>query len=148
MSKPKIRLIDTTEHFGFASDEFISKIDDAYTKRVVHKLTGDVEIGTFHTPITERYDHEGEDHRLNIILGYMMGDLDLDISELDCGPLLGLYDHKGVLTSFWEGVPDNKYVQSIHDGWNSYYEEQHYAVFFSGNNANDSNTYAVDYGIK
>lgn len=145
MSIQTISLTETDEHFGFAEAAFVKKIDEAYTKRGVAKLLGDDE-SMAHIPIIRRYDDAGYDNnRLNMLLGYIMGKLQLDILQLDKCPLLGLHDHKGILTSFWEGEPDEQFLMAVQDAWTTFHEYSHYAVSYGGPDVLDSETFVVNY---
>jgi hypothetical protein len=146
MSKKKIKLREQSTQYGFASLEFIDKIDERYMKRVVYKLTNDRSEDVFKSPLVKRDDDESYDnHRLNTMLGYVMGALDWNIDELDCGPLLGLHDHEGALTSFWDGTPTLKEIAAVHDAWGSQYEDFHHAVMFNGKGDQATREYEVTY---
>jgi hypothetical protein len=133
MSKPKIKLIEQSTQYGFANQEFIDKIEERYMKRVGHRLKGDNDGEIFKHPIVKRNDEDTYDnHRLEVVLGYVMGALDWNIDELDCGPLLGLYDHKGGLSSYWDGSATPSEIAVVHAAWYSQYEDFHHAVIFNG----------------
>ena len=142
----RIRLVDCSEHFGFASDEFIKKIDECYMKRVVHRLTGDNDGEIFKSPLVKRNDEETYDNdRLRLMTHYVMGRLDWNLDELGCGPLLGLYDHKGILTSFWDVNPDINHVEAVDKAWGAWYESGHYVVVYGGMQDFESTTLEVKY---
>jgi hypothetical protein len=146
MSKRKIKLREQSTQYGFASQEFIDKIDERYMKRAVYKLTNDRSEDVFKYPLVKRDDDEGYDnHRLNTMLGYVMGALDWNIDELDCGPLLGLHDHEGALTSFWDGTAKLSEITAVHDAWSSQYEDFHHAVMFNGKGDQATREYEVTY---
>lgn len=146
MNKQKIRLQESSNHFGYADKEFISGIDEIFLQRSVYKLVGESSIDTRLFPIVKRHDDTStEIRRLHSVMGYMMGQLNLDITDIQCGPLLGLHDYKGTLTSFWCGAPDMAQLQAIHDGWSAWYEEQHIAVGFGGVEDFESEAFDVLY---
>lgn len=128
-----IILKESSSHFGCADKEFILKIDERFMKRVVYKLTEENDGEIFKSPLVKRHDEESYDnYRLNTMVWYAMGALGLNMDESDCGPLLGLHDHKGMLTSFWYGPIDIKYVEAIHRAWGAWYEDPHYVVSYGG----------------
>lgn len=146
MNNRKIKLQESSTHFGYADREFISEIAEVFLQRSVYKLVGEWSIDSRLFPIAKRHDNTTlEDRRLHSVMGYMMGRLHLDISDIQCGALLGLHDHKGTLTSFWCGSPDMAQLEAIHDGWSAWYEEQHIAVGFGGVEVFESQAFDVMY---
>jgi hypothetical protein len=146
MSKKKIKLQEQKTQYGFANQEFINKIEERYIKRVVHRLTGDNDGEVFKAPLVKRDDDDAYDnHRLNTMLGYVMGALDWNIDERDCGPLLGLHDHEGALTSYWDGTANLSEIAAVHDAWNSQYEDFHHAVIFNGIGDPATREYEITY---
>jgi hypothetical protein len=148
MSIQTVSLTETGEDFGFAEADFVKKIDEAYTKRMVAKLfiNDDDGYAMEHMPIVKRYDEASYDNsRLNMLLGYLMGKLQLDFLQLDKCPLLGLHDHKGILTSFWDGPPDAEFLMAVQDAWSTFHEYSHYAVSYGGPDVLDSETFVVNY---
>jgi len=143
----KIKLEESAEHFGFASAEFIKNIDERYMKRVVHRLTGENDGEIFKSPLVKRNDEETYDSdRLNLMTHYMMGALDWNLDELACSPLLGLYDHKGILTSFWDSEPpDMGHIEALQKAWEAWYESGHYVVVYGGMQDFESVTLEVKY---
>ena len=146
MSSKNIVLNEVVMLYEFTTSGFIELIDQQYTKRQVAKLTGVNNGDIYGTPLVKRNDGDlNEDDRLLMVLGYTMGALDWDQSELDCGPLLGLYDHKGWLTSFWYEEPSLKEIAAVHDGWNANYESLHHAIIFNGMNNPATREYEIEY---
>lgn len=146
MNNPKIKLQESSTHFGYADKEFISGIEEIFLQRSVYKLVGDSEETTLVFPIVKRHDEcTDSTQRLHSVMGYMMGRLHLDITDIRCGSLMGLHDHKGTLTSFWCGSPDMAQLEAIHDGWSAWYEEQHIAIGFGGVQDFESQAFDVMY---
>ena len=142
----KIILNESDNHFGGATHEFLVKIDERFMKRVVYKLTGDNDGEIYKPPVVKRHDEKTYDnYRLDTMSWYAMGVLNLNNDERDCGPLLGLYDHKGMLTSFWYGSLDMDYIAAIHKAWGAWYEHNHYVVLYGGIEEYASETFEVEY---
>jgi hypothetical protein len=141
-----IVLRETSDSFGYTDPDFLTKINDENTRRMVAKLLGEAKEEAYEWPIMRRNDEDGDsNHRLTMIHGFMMGELNLDYKEVRASPLLGLYDHKGILTSVWQSPIDLKYIEAIHHGWERWYEDAHYVVSFGGLDELDSQTFVVGY---
>lgn len=141
-----IVLRETGDSFGYTDPDFLTKINEEYTRRMVAKLLGEAKEEAYAWPIMRRNDEDGDsNHRLTMVHGFMMGELNLQYKELRASPLLGLYDHKGTLTSVWEAPVDLNYVKAIHHGWENWYEDAHYVVSFAGLDVLDSETFVVGY---
>jgi len=146
MSKRKVKLTEETNQFGFAQPEFVDIIEERYMKRRIADLTGDNDGTVYLSPLIKRHDSDTyDDGRPERVVSYTMGALDWDVSELDCGPLLGVHDHKGWLTSFWDGSPKLYEIAAVHDAWNAHLEELHIAVCFHGRRDSQTRQYAVTY---
>ena len=146
MSSKRISLSEINDQFNFFTDEFFELIDAQYIKRCVTKLTGVNDGDIYQTPISKRNDSDlNGDARLIQVLGYLMGSLDWDISELAVSRLLGIYDHKGWLTSFWDGQPPMNELAALHNAWNAQMEPLHHAVMFYGKDNPETIAFEINY---
>jgi hypothetical protein len=142
----RVILTETDLNFGGADLEFMSQIDTRFTQQAVFKLTGMRSAETIARPITKRDDElHYNNRRLDMVLGYYMGIFEWVLYDLEHSPLLGLHDHEGLLTSYWNGEIDIKHLNAIHNAWGCWYETFHYAVSYGGMGEHQSKAFTVEY---